>query len=160
MHKIDQAILYNFWLAGTRQRLWKRVGESYEHVLMKALGYAMFVGDHPDLRIEHPVGLRYKPDLVARDASGRFRFWGECGQVSVRKLAWLLKHASVERLVVFKINRIQFVGLTEQLRAEVPLKYRPPNRVRFITFTPDIIDRTLDRRIPHVLPDWYTITQI
>jgi hypothetical protein len=80
---------YDFELAGRRVRLWQRTGESYEHVLMKALGYAMYVAEFPALEIEQRVGLRYKPDLVAR-GTGRefespFAFWGECGQNAVRR---------------------------------------------------------------------------
>ncbi len=122
---------------------------------MKALGYAMFVPDYPNLKIEHPVGLRYKPDLIAQDADGRFRFWGECGQVSLRKIAWLLKHTRVERLVIFKINTA-IAPLADEIRTEVPIKYRQPNRVEIIGFLPDIIHLTIERRINHIPPEWYT----
>lgn len=160
MHALDQAVLYDYELAGERLRLWKRVGESYEHVLMKALGYAMFAGDYPDLKIEQPVGLRYKPDLVALGAHDRFLFWGECGQVTVKKIAWLLKHARPAKLVVFKINRAQVQPLAEGVRAEVPVKYRPAGRVEIIGFAPDIIERTLSRCIPVVPPEWYAVTPV
>ena len=160
MHQLDQSILYDFQLAGTSQKLWKRVGESYEHVLMKALGYAMLAREYPDLRIEHKVGLRYKPDLVSQAEDGRFLFWGECGQVSVRKIAWLLKHARVERLVIFKINTRTAAALAEELRAEIPAKYRAPGRVTLIAFVPDIITLTLVRRIPRVPPEWYTTIHV
>ena len=102
---LDRAVLYDFELAGRRVRLWKRLGESYEHVLMKALGYAMFIEEYPTLEIEQHVGLRFKPDLVARDAAGQLLFWGECGRNSAIKTAWLLKHTRVERLALFKIGR-------------------------------------------------------
>lgn len=69
-------MLHDFKLADHRRiRLWQRLGESYEHVLMKALGYAMYVGEFPQLEIETKVSLRYKPDLVALGANGIFRFW-------------------------------------------------------------------------------------
>ena len=70
-------MLHDFYLAGNRIRLWQRTGESYEHVLMKALGYAMFAGEYPNLEIEVKVGLRYKPDLIAVKSGGDFEFWGE-----------------------------------------------------------------------------------
>jgi len=72
-------MLHDFQLAGKRVRLWQRTGESYEHILMKALGFAMFVKKYPMLEIEMKVGLRYKPDLVARNVKGEFLFWGEAG---------------------------------------------------------------------------------
>jgi hypothetical protein len=148
-------MLHDFELAGQRVRLWQRTGESYGHVLMKALGFAMFVGEFPHLEIEKKVGLRFKPDLVAQNASGEFIFWGECGSNSIRKTAWLLKHARVERLVLFKIG--QNVGqLTEQLRAEIPARYRPIGRLSLINFVADIAELTADRKIINVSPAWFT----
>jgi hypothetical protein len=156
---LEQSLLYDFELAGRRMRLWKKPGEKYEHVLMKALGYAMFVGEFPELEIERRVGVRYKPDLVARDSQGRFLFWGECGANSVRKTAWLLKHAGVERLVLFKIER-GVVQLVKTLRAEVSPRYRPPGRILLINFVEDVVARTLERRIERVPKSWYTETEI
>lgn len=72
---------YHFRIAGQRVTLYKKNGESYEHVLMKALGHAMFRPRFPNLEIERRIGLRYKPDLVALNDLGRAEFWGECGQV-------------------------------------------------------------------------------
>lgn len=156
---LDRALLYDFELAGRRVRLWKRLGESYEHVLMKALGYAMFAHQFPSLEIERRVGLRYKPDLVARDETGRFLFWGECGANSLRKTAWLLKHAGVEHLVLFKIGR-NAGQLTEQLRAIVAPRYRPPGRALLINFVADIATLTVERRIERVPESWYTESRI
>ncbi|HZH30752.1 MAG TPA: hypothetical protein VEY11_08305 [Pyrinomonadaceae bacterium] len=156
-------MLYDFELAGRRVRLWQRTGESYEHVLMKALGYAMFVGEFPALEIERRVGLRYKPDLVAHgDGSGfalPFAFWGECGQTAVRKTAWLLKHAGVARLVLFKIIGYP-AALVSELRAAIDARYRTPGRLVVVNFAPDIAMFTRGRRIAHVPGDWYTRTVV
>jgi hypothetical protein len=154
-------MLYDFELAGRRVRLWQRTGESYEHVLMKALGYAMFVAEFPALEIEPRVGLRYKPDLVARGADHEFEapfaFWGECGQTAVRKTLWLLKHAGVARLVLFKIIK-NSAALVEELRAAVDERYRAPERLILINFRDDIVARTRERRIERVPESWYTRT--
>lgn len=147
-------MLLDFELAGRRVRLWKRAGESYEHVLMKALGFAMFVGEHPDLQIEHAVGLRYKPDLVERDLnSGRFSFWGECGTTSVRKVGWLLKHAGVERLVLFKIGR-NVQAFAGEIRAQVQHKYLRGQLI-IINFDGAIVRETLTRKIDRVPASLY-----
>jgi hypothetical protein len=153
-------MLHNFELAGRRVRLWQRRGESYGHVLMKALGYAMFVGEHPGLEIELPVGLRYKPDLVAVNggrvprAGGRFLFWGECGMVSMRKVAWLLKHGDTARLVLFKID-CGTTAYTRELRDSVEPRYRAGGRLMLVNFVADIFERAADRHIANVPGHWY-----
>jgi hypothetical protein len=152
-------MLHDFHLAGQRVRLWQRVGESYEHVLMKALGYAMFVREFPRLEIETKVGLRYKPDLVARGESDDFIFWGEAGNNSIRKTHWLLKHARVENLALFKIaiNEEQFV---KQLRADIPAKYRPAGKLILINFVSEIAELTATKQIEKVSADWFSKTII
>ncbi len=148
-------MLHNFNLAGEKIRLWQRPGETYEHILMKALGYAIFVKKYPTLEIEVRVGLRYKPDLIAADENGEFLFWGECGLNSIRKTKWLLKHSRTEKLVLFKIG-INETQLIEQLREEVPAKYRPPGRLILINFVRDIVGLTADKKIEKVSQDWFT----
>lgn len=152
-------MFYDFQLAAEKIRLWRRLGESYDHVLMKALGYAMFVGEFPQLEIETKVGLRYKPDLVARNAGGEFQFWGEAGDNSFRKTLWLLKHARVERLILFKIgiNEEQFV---KHLRDEIPSKYRRGGKLKLINFVSTITDLTASRQIAKVPKDWFSETEI
>src|SRR5215210_5989226 len=155
-------MLYDFELAGRRVRLWQRKGETYGHVLMKALGFAMYVAEYPGLEIELPVGLRYKPDLVAlNDAGGgrpragaRFLFWGECGMVSMRKVAWLLKHGGAERLVLFKIGS-GVKAYTRELRDSVEPRYRGGGRLTLFNFAPDVAERAAERRIESVPVSWY-----
>lgn len=151
-------MLHDFSLAGRRVRLWQRPGESYQHVLLKALGYAMFVGEYPDLQIELSVGLRYKPDLVAlsdeRRAGRRFAFWGECGTVSVRKVNWLLKHGDLDRLVIFKLDAAAAPFLKE-LRASIDGRYRQEGRVSLINFAGDVAARTIDKLIESVPRNLY-----
>jgi hypothetical protein len=156
---LDRAVLYDFELVGRRVKLWKRLGESYEHVLMKALGYAMFVERFPQLEIEPRVSLRYRPDLLAQNEEKRFLFWGECGLVSLRKVAWLLKHAGVASLVLFKIETNVW-QLGEQLRAAIPPRYRPPGRVLLINFTKDVVAHTALRRIMSVPNEWYEAVEL
>jgi hypothetical protein len=159
-------MLYDFELAGRRVRLWQRRGESYGHVLMKALGYAMFAPEYPGLEIELPVGLRYKPDLVAPGggaggprAGARFLFWGECGMVSMRKVAWLLKHGDTERLVLFKIG-CGVTAYTRELRDSVGGRYRAGGRLTLVNFAADVAERAAERRIAEVPPGWYEAVEV
>ena len=155
-------MLYEFELAGRRVRLWQRAGEGYGHVLLKALGYALFVGEYPHLEIEVRVGLRYKPDLVARNDDGagaRFPFWGECGMVSMRKVAWLLKHGGVGRLALLKID--YGVGaLVRELRDAVEPRYREGGRLTLFNFVGDIESLSAARKFERVPESWYTKTVV
>ena len=159
-------MLHNFQLSGKRMRLWQRPGESYEHVLMKALGYALFVGEYPQLEIETRVGLRYKPDLVARASSSsdggnrtEFLFWGEAGENSIRKTAWLLKHARLGKLALFKIA-VNTGQLARQLRADIPPKYRADGKLILINFTHEIVRLTAGKQIEKVSADWFSEIRI
>jgi len=153
-------MLHDFELAGRRVRLWQRRGETYEHVLLKALGFAMYVPEYPRLEIEVSVGLRYKPDLVALNesvtprAGARFLFWGECGLVSMRKVAWLLKHGDAERVVLFKLGRAAD-PLVRELRAAVGQRYREGGRLQLVNFVPDVSERAASRRFERVPESWY-----
>jgi hypothetical protein len=159
--------LHVFELAGRSVRLWQRRGESYGHVLMKALGYAMFAPLYPGLEIELPVGLRYKPDLVAQNDGGdgrpragaRFLFWGECGMVSMRKVAWLLKHGDTERLVLFKIG-CGVSAYTRELRDSVEPRYREGGRLALVNFASDVAERAAESRITEVPESWYQLTEV
>lgn len=152
-------MLHDFRLAGERVRLWQRTGESYGHILMKALGYAMFIGAYPHLEIEVRVGLRYKPDLIARRSGKSFAFWGECGANSLRKTGWILKHTRTEKLALFKINH-NVNQLIEQLREEIPEKYRPAGKLVLINFVSAIAELTESKLIETVAPEWFTLTEI
>jgi hypothetical protein len=152
-------MLHEFVLAGRKVKLWQRQGESYSHVLMKALGYAMFVKKYPDLEIETPVDLRYTPDLFVVGEDREFKFWGECGQNSIRKTVWLLKHTRTEKLVLFKIGQ-NTDSLIKLLREEIEEKYRPPERVSLINFVKEIVDLTATKQIEKVSKDWYAETEI
>ncbi|HEX8501638.1 MAG TPA: hypothetical protein VF659_13720 [Pyrinomonadaceae bacterium] len=159
--------LHVYELAGRGVRLWQRRGESYGHVLMKALGYTMFVGEYPNLEVELPVGLRYKPDIVSLNDGGgggpragaRFRFWGECGIVSMRKVAWLLKHGDTERLVLFKIGS-GVAAYTRELRDSVGPRYRGGGRLTLVNFVADVAERAGGRRFDEVPADWYRTVEV
>jgi hypothetical protein len=152
-------MLHDFNLAGRRVRLWQRAGESFEHILMKALGYAMFVRQYPHLEIETKVGLRYKPDLIAQNENGEFDFWGEAGANSLRKTHWILKHTRTEKLVLFKIG-CNAEQLIKQMREGIPAKYRAANKLVLINFVPEIANLTATRQIEKVSREWFSETVI
>lgn len=152
-------MLHDFNLAGNRMRLWQRVGESYEHVLMKAIGYAMFVGKYPNLEIETKLGLRYTPDLIAFSEKNDYAFWGECGQNSIRKTHWILKHTRTEKMVLFKIG-VGAEQMIKQIREEIPAKYRINGRLTLINFCNEIVKLTESKQIAKVSKDRFSEFEI
>lgn len=152
-------MLHIFETGTGKLRLWQAAGESFEHVLMKALAYSIFVGEYPNLQVEVRVGLRYKPDLVSISTDGAFDLWVECGMVSITKTAWLLKHSSAKRIVICKIGA-GIDQLTKQIRHEIPVKYRPAGRLTIFNFDSNIRNLTASKQIATVSSDWYTVTQV
>ena len=71
---------------GRKRVFVKRAGESAEHVVGKALLWALYLPQYPDLAVEVGVGHRFKPDVVALGPDGVPAFWGEAGVASANKL--------------------------------------------------------------------------
>lgn len=69
----------------------KKRQESREHVIMKALLWALYLPDSPQLQIELSIGDRYRPDVVQLDPTGHSCFWGKAGQVGLAKIGRLVR---------------------------------------------------------------------
>jgi hypothetical protein len=80
----------------------KRSNEKIEHRLMMALLWALYLPSYPELRIDVPIGARYRPDLVQLDEGGRPIFWGEAGEVGIHKLRLLCARYHDTHLVFAK----------------------------------------------------------
>jgi hypothetical protein len=80
----------------------KRSNEKIEHRLMMALLWALYLPQYPELRIDVPIGSRYRPDLVQLDEAGHPVLWGECGEVGLEKLRVLCARYRDTHLVFAK----------------------------------------------------------
>jgi len=76
---------WTFRAHGKQMVFFKKSFESDIHVLTKALLWALFLPDYPELSVEISIGNRYKPDLVQTSDNGMPIFWGEAGRVSQKK---------------------------------------------------------------------------
>jgi hypothetical protein len=65
--------------------------EREQHVGGKALLWALYLPQYPDLAVEVGIGDHYKPDVVALDPAGKPLFWGESGVTSVKKIRGLAR---------------------------------------------------------------------
>jgi hypothetical protein len=83
----------------------KRAGEKPEHRLMMALLWAAYLPRYPGVRIDVPIGGRYRPDLVQLGPDGRPEFWGECGAVGAEKLRALCARYRATHLVFARWER-------------------------------------------------------
>jgi hypothetical protein len=84
---------YTFKAGGQKLVVAKKPVEHLRHVLMKAMLWALYLPSYPELRVEVPIGYKYKPDVVALDA-GEPVFWAEAGRVGNQKLKRILKRFS------------------------------------------------------------------
>jgi hypothetical protein len=83
----------------------KGFNESAEHVVMKALLWALYLPTYPDITVEIRIGDRYKPDLVSLDTLNQPRFWGEAGKVGVDKIRSLTRRYRDTHFVIAKWNQ-------------------------------------------------------
>ena len=93
---------YTFRFDGRKIVFIKKSGETEDHVLGKAVLFALFHPLYPDLTVEIPVGGRFKPDVVSLGPEGEPLFWGESGTMSIRKVRELLKKRPYTRLAFLK----------------------------------------------------------
>ena len=78
-------------------------GESDRHILLKALVFALYLPQYPDLSVERSIGNRYKPDLIALASDSTPIFWAECGEIGTEKLTRLVRRFPDTHLVVAKM---------------------------------------------------------
>ncbi len=118
----------------------KRPVESAEHVLQKALLWALYLPRYPGLRVEvHlPQPSRYKPDLLALGAKDDPSFWGECGVVALDKLRFLLNRYRHTHFAFSKWD-MHLDPFTEMIEAALPTGRRTAP-VELISFPPDASD--------------------
>ena len=122
----------------------KRAEESAEHVVQKALLWALFLPAYPAVRVEVPLpgGGRYKPDLLALDDAGEPLFWGECGVVGAAKLRTLLRRHRDTHFVFSK-----WAARLDPVAAAIDAAHHDARRaapVELISFAPDAADAIAD----------------
>lgn len=134
----------------------KKPVESSTHVVMKALLWALYLPQYPDLTVEVAIGDRYKPDLVSLDERGEPRFWGEAGDVSTAKIRSLARRYRRTHFALAKWDtRLDpLTGIVEDalrgLGRSAPFD--------LISFPPDAVDRFIADdgtiRISHAELTW------
>jgi hypothetical protein len=122
----------------------KRPMERAEHVIQKALLWAIALPQYPAVRVEVPLPQpsRYKPDPLAVDSRAEPIFWGECGEVATEKLRFLLSRFRHTHFVFSKWNtRLgPFAAFIEAALADS----RRAAPVELIGFPPDAADWIAD----------------
>jgi len=99
---LDLARKWTFRAHGRQMVFIKKSKESTIHVWSKALIWALYLPEYPHLSVEPRMNLRYKPDLIQLDDQEKPAFWGEAGQVSQRKIRWLVQKFRTTHIVFAK----------------------------------------------------------
>jgi hypothetical protein len=130
---------WTFRAHGKQMVFFKKSFESGPHVLMKALLWALFLPDYPQLSVEVRIGDRYKPDLVQTDDNGAPVFWAEAGRVGQKKIRDLIHRFRSTHLVFAKwnVNLEPFEKVMEKQTASV----RRSAPVDLISFPADSDER-------------------
>jgi hypothetical protein len=155
----DELLLRRKWTlrAHGRQVVFaKKPGESEHHVLMKALLWALYLPDYPDVIVEVAVGDRYKPDLVALDTRGEPRFWAEAGEVRVEKMRSLVRRHRSTHFVVAKWD-VRLAPYVELARGALAGTRRQAP-FDLVVFPADSADRFINDageiRVTHAQLEW------
>ena len=135
---------YTFQACGQKVVFVKKPVEHVRHVLMKAFLWALYLPGYPHIRIEVPVGGRYRPDVAATDAEGRPLFWGEAGKVGLRKMRTLIARFGQTHFAFAKWGSglAPFEKLVERSVADA----RRTAPVDLISFPEDSGERFIDSR--------------
>ncbi len=88
---------------GRKQVFARGAGEGDRHILLKALVFALYLPQYPDLGVERSIGNRYKPDLIALASDNTPIFWAECGEIGTEKLTRLVRRFPDTHLVIAKM---------------------------------------------------------
>jgi len=146
-----------FTVAGRELSLYQRRGETYRHVLLKALGFALFRPLYPNLEIEPELGLRYTPDLLSRFQRPRsphhFRLWGECGDKAVAKARYVCTRYDAEQVAILRIGGVERLLL--ELEEAIPYPRRR-NKLIVVSFALDIEARATPDNLA-LKEGWYQI---
>ena len=122
----------------------KRHNERSEHVIMKALLWALYLPRYPSLTVEISIGDRYRPDVVALDAWGDPIFWGEAGRVSPQKVHSLARRYRTTHFAWGKWD-VQLDQLEDLVQSELEgLSTRGP--FDLISFPRNSAERFIDDR--------------
>lgn len=121
--------------------LYKRSGESRDHVMLKLLGAVFCAGLGPELTVVVEPPLRvdgYKPDVVAMgDDVERPRLWVECGDTAVFKLDRLSRALGEQTpIMVLKKGR----HIASALRTSMDEAMARPRRAVVVGFDASAID--------------------
>jgi len=114
----------------TEKELLKKRGETLEHVLTKALIWALYDDAYPSIDIERDIGdeTLKVPDCIAFDQQDAPVFWGESGRMSAAKAVDIATRYPGTHFVNVRWNvdlDTYSEPLLKALRAEAPTRSAP-----------------------------------
>lgn len=149
LHAQDQHIVV---VRGTQER--------FEHPLMKALIWALYLPWYPSSTIEQRIDDRYRPDVVAFGPPQPFAqpqpvFWGEAGQVGRDKIRALLRRYPETHFVIAKwATRLDnLAAFIEEILPDYA-REAPFDLISFPQHSADYVDAKGQIHIAHADVSW------
>jgi len=145
---------YTFRYEGKHIKVFKESGESYQHVLLRLLGYILYYKKYHSIEVNPVFYQKYKSDLMALDYEGKPAFWGECGRVRWEVIEYIYRHTDVQEIVLIESEEYIETFL-EIVKQKIPKKFL--SRIKVINFLPDFVNEWLDPSDVVLYKDWYEI---
>ncbi|MBZ0310539.1 MAG: hypothetical protein K8I82_31055 [Anaerolineae bacterium] len=142
-----EPILPRKWRVKAHQQqiiLLRGMQERGEHVVMKALLWALYLPFYSTLQIEVSIDDRYKPDVIAHDEAGNLLFWGESGKVGKKKIQSLVRRYSKTHFAIAKWD-VRLETLID-IVAEAREQSHHTAPFDLIRFPPDSLQRYIDKQ--------------
>lgn len=134
---------YTFRVGGQKLVVVKKPVEHLRHVVMKALLWALYLPSYPYLRVEVPIGYKYKPDLVQLGSESPL-FWGEAGRIGNQKLKRVL-HRFPGTHFAFSVWGSSVASMGTRIRRQIRAIHRQAP-IDLIRFPEDAASRFIDPR--------------
>ncbi len=130
---LNQERKFRFYLESKNQiTLFKRKGVPFDHVILKALAYALYWKEFDDIRLDPHLSLKFQPDLLAVDLAGEPSLWIQCGKADAAHLEYALKHTRA-REVVLVTQGTDIDQIVHELRKKIHYRYST-SRLKVISF--------------------------
>lgn len=118
--------------------LYKRKGETADHVRLKAVAYAMFFREFENLQINPKLDFKIQPDLVSLNLEGEPDVWIQCDERKAGDIEYICKHTPA-REVVLVTQDASTDDLIKRLKRHIHYRYAA-SKLKIVNFHDPVED--------------------